>query len=198
MLTYSSTGYSALLSMIRLAPTYMVDGRSNADSAVGAYQLAISTVGMIVAVTLAVFTILGHARTWGRREIWYSISRPVAVRISPDRLSGHRNAYLVRVAFENRSREGLAEESFAKGEPITIDLNVPVIDVVALESRPVEYLPPTLPLRDGTTVRVGPMMMCRGQEVVVILMTSGRPFDTRIIARLVDRRLRRRPSRCAR
>ncbi|MCP2250221.1 hypothetical protein LX86_009012 [Lentzea aerocolonigenes] len=94
--------------------------------------------------------------------------------------------HIVSVTVNNAGRHAVTSDHFDQGRPVVIDLGVPVIEVIKSCYGGKSGFVDVRCSVNGTAVALGPDLLPRKSELVVQVLTSGRPKLTSVDHRLVD------------
>lgn len=101
--------------------------------------------------------------------------------------------YLLSVQLISRGRKDIPEGSF-EGKPITLDLGVPIIDILQNDPAGRHAFEPATSL-DNHALKIGPSLIGKRQAVKITLLLAGRPAQPAQLilnARLADVHVRKR------
>jgi hypothetical protein len=152
------------------------------------WSIIVTAAGFMVAAVVGYFTVQHNRKNLARAEIRYSCTPPVPVQVHPGRFPGHRRVWSMEVVLENGYQLPITKDMFT-GQPMVVDFEVPVLEVVSLASLPSEMKRPEMPTPDDTTIRIEPLVFCRGQVLRISVLTARRPEDIAIEAQMPDVRL---------
>jgi hypothetical protein len=94
--------------------------------------------------------------------------------------------HIVSVTVNNAGRHAVTSDHFDQDRPVVIDLGVPVIEVIKSCYGGKSGFVDVRCSVNGTRVALGPDLLPRKSELVVQVLTSGRPKLTSVDHRLVD------------
>ena len=98
--------------------------------------------------------------------------------------------WMVDIYLSSRGRRDIKSEAFDDGEPIALDIGVPIRELHGVMWRPKTQR--AVPHRvDGSRVLVGPGLIGRHQDLRFVLITDGKPKRLACQASLVDVRVHR-------
>ncbi|MFG2831141.1 hypothetical protein ACGFWI_27310 [Streptomyces sp. NPDC048434] len=81
---------------------------------------------------------------------------------------------LVRVQLRNPSRRDVSSTAFDQGEPLRMNLGVPILDILGVEAQPsTAQAPPAT--ASGAELRVGPGRFGRGSRITYLVLIDGTP-----------------------
>jgi hypothetical protein len=80
--------------------------------------------------------------------------------------------YFLTIELTSRGRKDIPTEAFDHGQPLTLDVNSPVVKVIQVLSEPETLQPPKITFT-GTELRVGPNLIGRQQKITIMVLTDG-------------------------
>lgn len=79
--------------------------------------------------------------------------------------------YVLEVTLVNQGRRDIPSSAFDQGRPLTLDVGVPVLDVLKTTSSPGHGLPSVTV--EGTALKIGPDLISRRQKISFSLLVDG-------------------------
>ncbi|MEU4827101.1 hypothetical protein AB0H37_34965 [Actinomadura sp. NPDC023710] len=101
--------------------------------------------------------------------------------------------YIVAVELVGRGRRDIPHAAFDNGQPIRLDLGVPIVELLRITATDSASATPEPPVRvEGTALLIGPALIGRRQRIVLTCLMQNRPQSLRCSAPLPNAQVRRR------
>jgi hypothetical protein len=137
-----------------------------------------------------------------RRRLLYYVRTETPLLTAPDGVRDdlelkHRGRllerpYVIELVIVGRGRRDIPRDAFDNGEPIRLDLGVPIVELLQSTTSDSDSSRPVPQVRvDGTALAVGPVLIGRRQELVLSALVEGKP-SLRCEAALTDVRVQQR------
>jgi hypothetical protein len=160
--------------------------------------------GVISAIVIGIVTVIV---TWWvgfpTRRLLYRVSSVTPLLSAPDGMRGdlelrHRgrlisDPHVLEIELTGNGRRDISSSAFDGGAPIAMDLSVPIVDLLQIDSGPSSGEAFKVRTAEGA-VLVGPCLIGRRQKISITLLVEGKP-DVRCRASLVDVKVREAPER---
>jgi hypothetical protein len=158
--------------------------------------------GVVVAV-LAAVAVVWVTLTVGfpRRRLYFGLRAAAPLLAAPAGIRGdlelrHRGTALadprvVTVELVSRGRRDIPSEAFDSGQPLVLDVGARIVEVLQVTSGP-GILPPPQVIPDGTSLKIGPSLIGRRQEITINILTDGGKPSLACHSPLIDVQVRRR------
>ncbi|MFC0842153.1 hypothetical protein ACFH04_07935 [Streptomyces noboritoensis] len=99
--------------------------------------------------------------------------RSIQARLEIRHLGTHlTDPHLMRIVLTCHGRRDIPSSSFDQDQPVTVDLGVPILDVLDSHSHPVGAQEPRA-AATGTTLRIGPGRIRAGAHITYHVLTNG-------------------------
>ncbi|MGV4988642.1 hypothetical protein ACVB8X_43270 [Streptomyces sp. NRAIS4] len=92
---------------------------------------------------------------------------------------------VIKVGLANRGRRDVPSSAFDSGQPIKIDVGVPIVDILDMMSKPAHHQLPSI-TSTGSTVLIGPGLISRNQSITISLLADGQQPAVSCQASLID------------
>ncbi|MEU5298636.1 hypothetical protein [Streptomyces umbrinus] len=93
--------------------------------------------------------------------------------------------HVLEIQLLNRGRRDITSSHFDAGQPIRLDVGLPIIELLTTTSEPTSLHPPTTVI-DGTALKIGPSLLARRQTVTFAVLVEGHSTQPGFQAALQD------------
>src|ERR1039458_175888 len=142
--------------------------------------------GVVVAVLAAVAVVwVTLAAGFPRRRLYFGLLAAAPLLAAPAGMRGdlelrHRGTALadprvVTVELVSRGRRDIPSQAYNDRQPLVLDVGARIVEVLQVTSEP-GILPPPQVIPDGTSLKIGPSLIGRRQQITInILIDGGTP-----------------------
>src|ERR1019366_8824739 len=158
--------------------------------------------GVVVAVLGAVAVVwVALAVGFPRRRLYFGLRAAAPLLAAPAGMRGdlelyHRGTALadprvVTVELVSRGRKDIPSEAYDDRQPLVLDAGARIVEVLQVTSGPGILPAPRITI-DGTTLKVGPSLIGRRQEITINVLTDGGEPSLACQSPLIDVQVRQR------
>ncbi|MGP4111979.1 hypothetical protein ACTWP5_13815 [Streptomyces sp. 4N509B] len=168
----------------------------------GTLWTAVSAIAALVAIPVAAWVAIRVGNP--KRLLSYDMSATALLRLGPSNavrstLEVRRNGailtepHVLEIELRNDGRRDIPSAAFDGGQPLRLDVGVPIVELLETSSAPHGYRVPPITV-SGSALEVGPGMISRGQRLTLSVLADGRNPSLTLDVALLDVRIRRRES----